>query len=168
MEQVPLMLDGHEIGAVTIREGCACARASLLDDGLYRAYLRGQNGEMLLGVLEPYDGVLRAEKRLPAAKLAALGTIRDAQARRSFSFAAEKWERVPEVPLFADAALSRRVAAIPGGRYRRDGRGTCLAFPYAPDRAFPLIERFCFAQIRAVEGQLCAVYCLDEQGFPIF
>ena len=168
MEQIPLLLEGREIGTVTIREGCAFVQAALLDDGLYRAYLRGGNGELLLGVLEPRDGALRAEKRLSAAELAALGTIRDARARRSFSFAAERWESVGEAPLFADAALSRRVSAIRGGKYRRDGRGIRLALPYAPERPFPLVERFCFAQIRAVEGQLCAVYCLDAQGFPIF
>lgn len=168
MEQIPLLLEGWEIGAVTIRGGCAAVRAALLEDGLYRAYLRGGNGELLLGVLEPRENALRAEKRLSAPELAALGPILDARARRSFSFAAERWEPVGDAPLFADATLSRRVSAIPGGRYRRDGRGTHLALPYAPDRPFPLAERFCFAQIRAVEGQLCAVYCLDAQGFPIF
>ncbi len=171
MERYPLLLGENRIGEITVRRGVTCelcAQCALLSDGLYRAYLRTREGETLLGVLEPCSGVLQAKKRLSGAALEALGEIRDGQARRSFSFAAGQWARIPDAPLFADAALARRVAANRDGRYYRDGRGVHLAFPCAPDRPFPIEELFCFARICTVEGRLCATYCLDERGFPIF
>lgn len=168
MQQFPILLDGREIGTACL-DGARCtARCRVPEDGLYRAYLRGAQGEALIGVLEPRAGAAYAERRLTEAERAALGTIAEAYAARSFAFAPEDWQPLPPGAFFRDEALNRALAQIPGAQTCREGGGRLLALPFDPCRPFPLQELFCFARIRRVGGGLCAVYRVDGQGRPIF
>ena len=57
MERVKLRRRGSCLGEITLRDqgGRTEVRASMEDpgDGLYRAFLRGEQGELMLGVLAP-------------------------------------------------------------------------------------------------------------------
>jgi len=166
----PLRCEGRTLGEVRRRdEGCTVvfeAECECLTDGLYRAYLTGENGELPLGVLAPEDGRLRLRKRFPARETEKIGRITEARAEKSFSFTDESWKPLPPGPLLQNARLDRALAAIPEARMRRSGGGWELALPYAPERPFPLPELFCFARVDASGGRV--LYRFDEKNHPIF
>ena len=141
MEEIRLFCGGQPRGAVTLDRGDSRreVRAEMADpgDGLYRAFLVGERGELPLGVMEPQRGALAVCRRLYARDVAALG------------------------------ALQRCLEGTPRALRRREGERQLLAFPVEEGRPFPLEPLFCLARIRRVEGQLCAVYAFDREGRPL-
>lgn len=129
-------------------------------DGLYRAFLQGPAGELLLGVLEPAGAELRLCRRFYSRDVAALGTPLRGESRRSFAFeGGDHWrETVCPMELFREEFLRRRLKTIRRAWWRREGERLILALPLERGRPFPLEALFCLAQIRRVEGRTCAVY----------
>ena len=171
-QQYPLYLDSREAGSLTLFDegGALCAQALCrpLKDGLYRAYLTGALGRVLIGVLEPRGEMLCAEKRLSAGEVRALGALRGGEALRSFSFSDEHWE--PSFPgrFFSDPALERRLRAQSGTLYRTEGNRRIAALPFDVHRPFPLMELFCFARLQTVEGKSRVLYAAGPDGVPVF
>lgn len=165
---LPLLLSGVRTGEVrTAEDGCVRAVCARREDGLYRAYLEGEEGRALIGVLEPRDARMTAQRRFSREELAALGSLRCGRAVCSFLFGQDGWGDPPP-RFFGDERLERARKAVEGARFRRTGERRELALPYAPDAPFPLEELFCLARIQSVCGRLCAVYCVDGDGRPIF
>ena len=93
MERLPLYCQGERRGEVTLSLwGPNGARteitASMADpgDGLYRAFLTGEQGELPLGVLAPEEGRLSVRRRLYNRDVEQLGRLHRGEARRSFRF----------------------------------------------------------------------------------
>ena len=93
MERVPLYCRRERWGEVTLALwGPNGARTEIIasmddpGDGLYRAFLLGERGEMPLGVLAPEGGRLTVCRRVYHRDIAPLGKVLQGEARQSFRF----------------------------------------------------------------------------------
>ena len=125
-------------------------------DGLYRAFLVGERGELPLGVMEPVEGRLTVSRRLYSRDIAALGRLERGEARLSFRFEESAWQSTND-PAEASAVpeLHGRLRKFPRAWRRREGERLLLA------------TLFCLARVLRVEGRLCAVYAFGRQGQPL-
>lgn len=176
MERVPLTGPGGERGEITVcpqgaRTELRC-RIGDPGDGLYRAFLLGERGELPLGVLAPENGRLELCRRLYSRDVAALGPLLRGEARRSFRFQDApspqsdrvRWHetRCP-AQLFQSCFLQSRLR--PAGRawWRREGALLLLALPLEAGKPFPLEALFCLGRVQGVEGTRCVVYAFREE-----
>lgn len=172
MERLPLTGPRGERGEITVRpQGSRTQlRCWLSDpgDGLYRAFLLGERGELPLGVLAPENGRLELERRLYSRDVAALGPLLRGEGRRSFRFAdaptaarpdPARWHetRCP-AQLFHSRFFQNRLRPIGLAWWRREGELLTLALPLEPGKPFPLEALFCLGSVREVEGRRCVVY----------
>lgn len=173
MERLPLYCQGEQRGEVTTAlwgvNGARVEIHAAMDDpgdGLYRAYLIGEQGEYPLGVLAPEGGRLRVCRRVYHRELAALGTPIRGEARRSFLFEnrGDGWRetRCP-AQLFQDTFLAERLRSYGRGWWRRDRDVLLLALPLEKGKPFPLELLFCLGKVRCVEGVRCVVYGFREE-----
>lgn len=136
-------------------------------DGLYRAVLCGEGGELQLGVLAPENAALELRRMLYSRDVAALGTPLRGEARCSFRFRESGWQETSRpAELLEDRLLRERLGAVETAWWRRDGEVLYLALPLAEDRPFPLETLFCLARPERVEGWPCAVYAF-RRGEPV-
>ncbi len=178
-----LVLDGVG-GSLTVREEGprAVLEAARPDDGrgLYKVWLRGGRGDLLLGTLMPEGGRLHLCRTLPVKELERLGLwpVERAESRLAFSFERPpgreqgpppgwSWERDP-ARLLGDALLRRSAGALRGTALRREGQGFALAARWAADREFPLTPLFCFAHLEELAGERWAVFHFSGRGCPVF
>ena len=143
-------------------------RVSMPDpgDGLYRAFLLGEQGELPLGVLAPEGGRLCVCRRVYHRDLEALGKPVRGEARRSFLFenAGGCWrETCCPAQLFQDRFLTERLRCIGRGWWRRDDGVLLLALPLERGKPFPLETLFCLGSVQCVEGVRCVVYAFREE-----
>ena len=164
MEEVKLYSAGACLGKVSLcpQGGRTEVRAVMEDpgDGLYRASLVGERGELPLGVLEPEGaGRLGLLRRPYSRDVAAVGAPVRGEARRSFPFREDAWQDA-ERPgrLFQSPFLRARLERVPRA-WRREREGLLLlAIPLEEDGPFPLEALFCLARVERVAGRLCAVF----------
>lgn len=145
--EYPVCLEDRRVGtlyACAAPDGAELRSVCRAERGLYRLYVRGSGGEVLLGVTE--DGCLRRcfsrELLLPA------GELRCAVLRRC-----------GEAPRQPD--LLRRLP--PQAQIIRRDRLTEVVIPRREDAPFPLEELFCFA--RAEAGRV--TYLFNGAGRPV-
>lgn len=173
MERVKLYCRGECRGEIALRtDGSRTeVRAVMADpgDGLYRAVLCGEGGELLLGVLAPENAALELRRKLYSRDVSALGPLLRGEARCSFRFREKGWQetRCP-AELLEDRFWKQRLAEVERAWWRRDGELLYLALPLAEGRPFPLETLFCLARPEQVEGVSCAVYAFrrDEPALP--
>lgn len=173
MERLPLYCQGERRGEVTLAlwgpNGARTEIAASMDDpgdGLYRAFLLGERGELALGVLAPEDGRLGVCRRLYNRDVAALGKLRRGEARRSFRFeeAGTCWQETDcPAQMFHSRFLTGRLRPIGRAWWRREGGVLLLALPLEEGRPFPLEALFCLGRIQRVEGKRCVVYAFREE-----
>lgn len=153
----PLYLARRQIGRICITEDekeiCFTVHGAA-PAGWYRICLRGDRGELLLGVWD--GGVLR--RRFSRRLAASAGCIRCAVACPVGRD--EGWQRVEEDTFC-------RWPARDGLWRRRGSRLRQLALPFPPDGPFPLPELFCLAFICSVAGEQRAVFTFDERDRPV-
>lgn len=166
----------HQVRLDVKEEGLrALLTATRPDDGrgLYKAWVLGPTGRLLLGTMAPEQGALSIRRTLSLAELRRCGAwpAQGAAAELSFSFAApglpSGW-RAAEGDLFTDRALGAQVRALSGAILYTDRGGFFLAAPWSPQRPFPLAELFCFAAVRTLGEGTWAVFCFDRAGNPCF
>ena len=173
MERLPLYCQGERQGEVALAlwgpNGARTEiRASMDDpgDGLYRAFLLGEGGELALGVLAPEDGRLAVCRRVYNRDAAALGRLLRGEARRSFRFEETGlcWRETGcPAQLFHGRFLIDRLRPIGRAWWRREGSVLLLALPLEEGRPFPLEALFCLGRIQRVEGSRCVVYAFREE-----
>lgn len=172
VEEIRLFCGGESRGRVILSEGDSRReiRVSMADpgDGLYRAFLVGERGELPLGVMEPEAGKLSVTRRVYSRDIAALGRLERGEARLSFRFAESAWQDTAD-PGEASSIpeLHVRLKKIPRAWLRRERERLLLAIPLKEGDPFPLEILFCLARVLRVEGQICAVYDFDRQGRPL-
>lgn len=173
MKQVPLYCRGIGCGVATLREMEGrleiCGEMPDPGDGLYRAVLVGERGELPLGVMEPKNGALVLRRKPALCDTARIGAVRCVRAGCSFSFQKKVvWNQTScPAELFHDPFLCDRLAAQRCAWWRRGAHRLTLALALKTDAAFPLEALFCFARIERVEGELCAVFVFDEKETPV-
>lgn len=173
MERLPLNCHGERRGEVTLSlwgpNGARTEIAASMDDpgdGLYRAFLTGEGGELLLGVLAPEDGRLTVCRRVYHRDLAPLGKLFCGEARRSFRFGETGpcWrETCCPAQMFRSHFLRQRLQSHGRAWWRREGELLLLALPLEEGRPFPLEALFCLGRIECVEGRRCVVYAFREE-----
>lgn len=168
MERVKLRCREACLGEITLRDqgGRTEVRASMEDpgDGLYRAALRGERGELMLGVLAPEGGMLTLRRMVYTRDVAALGRLVEGEARQSFPFRPAGWRetRCP-AQLFRSSFFQTRLRSVGRAWWRREEPLLLLALPAEEGRPFPLECLFCLGRLERVEGQRCVVYAFQEE-----
>ena len=135
-------------------------------DGLYRAFLTGEGGELALGVLAPEEGRLTVRRRLYHRDVAPLGKLLRGEARRSFRFQETGlcWrETACPAQLFRGRFLRERLQNRGRAWWRREGTVLLLALPLEEGKPFPLEALFCLGRIEEIEGRRCVVYAFREE-----
>ena len=128
-------------------------------EGLYKAWLTGRGGRMMLGTLIPEGGRLFLRRTLSVDSLKrqgvwpAIGVEEQLVCSFRAEIVGEKWE---------DTVLKRSARTMPRHSVSRQGDGFSLRFPFNPRAPFPITPLFCFA--RLVEGEL--VFSFYKGGWP--
>ncbi|MGM9618259.1 MAG: hypothetical protein ACI3W8_00250 [Oscillospiraceae bacterium] len=165
MNELPLLLEGGApVGKLRwAQEGLYYQIEALADqrrEGICRAYLSGENGERLLGVMEPRGQGMYCRKRFAEQQLQGLGRWQGGVLRRSGDGA---WQ-----------PYGGELAGEWGSRIRAEGTLTRLAgslrlvaLPYDQGAPFPLTELFCLAQLRQIGGRRYVIYAFSPEGTPV-
>ena len=155
--EVPVCLEKRRVGTLAVTpsgtDTVFRVRCTGLPAGLYRLYVCGDGGELLLGVTE--DGCLH--RRFSAAMTTPLGTVTRCRAQPA---AAPQW-RPPSPP----DSLPWHVPA--GTLLRREDGVTHLAVPWPPDTPFPLTELFCFASVGRWEEKRYVFFVFSGGWTPV-
>ena len=138
-------------------------------DGLYRAVLVGERGQLPLGVMEPHHGTLVLRRRPYLRDVEKLGMLRSIQVSRSFAFRrGETWKRTDRpMDLFKSSFLRDRLVRYKTAWWKKRENTLLLALPLDEDAPFPLETMFCLARIEVVDDRRCVVYTFDRQEGPI-
>ena len=177
MERLPLTGPNGARGELTVcPQGVRTELRACMDDpgdGLYRAFLLGEHGELALGVLAPEGGRLALCRRLYSRDVDALRPLLRSEARQSFRFQdapqaarteASCWRetRCP-AQLFQSPFLQYRLRPVGRAWWRREGTLLILALPLEEEKPFPLEALFCLGKVQCVEGVRCVVYTFREE-----
>ena len=146
-------------------------QASRHDDGrgLYKVWIRGKSGQLLLGTLAPEHDGLRLYRRLSRSQLERSGCwpVTGGETVLAFSFERSQWLRETHPDRLVKDVVLRRTLNGKSVLMKRQEGGFCLAVPFEPSRPFLLNPLFCLAEIRRVEGKTHAGFCFNEEGNPL-
>ena len=146
-----------------------CERA-LSRDGIYKVWVWGDGGEILLGTMIPEGERLVLGRAIWQMELIRSGCwpVRGGRCRLAAPFAGKTgdgwcWEDDPA--RFVDA----ETAALGEWRrmlVRRRDSGTELAVPWRREEPIPLSALFCLAEQEQIRGEVCLVWKFDCRGRP--
>lgn len=164
-------------GGVTIRqEGrqAICQAISGAEGmGLYKAWLRGPTGQVLLGTLIPEGGVLRLRRVLEISQLEGKGAWPPEGAEISLGEArpmprqAEGWKWVEQPgKMVSDKLVARMLRNTERTLCRRGESGFSLAFPYSCQEPYPLPGLFCLSTLEKISERWYAVFAFSLRGYP--
>lgn len=167
MDRVKLYCCGECRGEIVLRpEGVRTEVEAVMEDpgdGLYRAALCGERGELALGVLAPEGPLLKLRRKLYSRDLAGLDGLLRGEARRSFRFQETGWRETSRpAQLVQESFLQSRMQELGLAWWRKERGLLYLAFPLDGGGPFPLETLFCLARVERVEGRPCAVYAFRE------
>ena len=145
----------------------------LRTDGIYKVWLRGDGGEMLLGALVPEGGMLRLCRTLSVGELRRCGCwpVRSARWGMAYPFRQQQtgdgwyWEEDP--CRFVDRE-TRELGQWCRMLCRKRQNGTDLACPVKHDAPIALVHLFCLAQVEQLRGEKFFVWHFDADGTPSF
>ncbi|WP_297212943.1 hypothetical protein [uncultured Flavonifractor sp.] len=178
MERRFSLLDGR--GWLNVREsqGRAECCGELPDDkkGLYKGWLLGPEGRVLLGTFVPEEGVLRLTRTLGRAELERQGGWPPVGAEAALTYRVQRgapsrpappgWTWTAHPAQLLGEPLLVRAAGKGGALLRREEGGFTLAYPFRTDRPFPLTPLFCFARVTRLEGAYYAAFPFRAGGCP--
>ncbi|MCD8159977.1 MAG: hypothetical protein LUE61_02090 [Clostridiales bacterium] len=133
-----------------------------------KVWLEQGERRLLLGTLMPEGDRLTLSRQRSVGELNRWGVPNPEQATVAGDEPpprADRWQRLDALPLqIRDESLAEALRRAPaGGRWRAEGEGWLLRFPWQPGQAFPLPALFCFGRYR--EGALW--FRLSGQGYPV-
>lgn len=146
------------------------ARCRLPENGLWCAWVVGEQGELRLGVLEPEGEWAVIRRRFSDRMTSPLGRLLRGELRpASGQVKDEKWETAPEPDrLFHASWLQRRLRGAKGALTRKENGYRYVAFPYDKGKCFPLTTLFCFAHVKCIGNRMYAVFAFDDREMPVF
>ena len=166
-----------QFGVVTVRqegEQALCqAMGPLEGHGLYKAWLRGAGGKVLLGTLIPEGGALRLRRTLPLSQLKVQGVwpptgaevVQSPSCTQSAVPPGWQWTDCPG-RLLGERTLSRSLQGVSRALLRRTGERFYLAFPCQPAEPFPIPALFCLSSVERLGEGLYYVFCFSRRGRP--
>jgi hypothetical protein len=143
--------------------------------GLYKAYLQGAAGRVLMGTLMPEQGKLRIARTFSIDSLRRDGVwpLESVEIVLSFPAPPTKtdipngWSRVENLPsLMSDGILKQCANLIKNALVHHQSNGFLIAIPFYG--AFEFAPLFCFAVVETMEGRDYAIFSFDEKGIPKF
>lgn len=145
--------------------------SELKRDGLYKVWIRGSGGEMLLGTLTPAGEKLSLYRALTPLELRRYGCwpIQSARCVMVYAFRGDKQRD--------DWTLEDNPGRLVNEETRKFGewrRMLCrkkedwleLAYPVRKDAALPLSHLFCLAVPMRIHGEMCLVWRFNREGEP--
>lgn len=164
--EVPLLYCGKETGKVLAQE--EGIRVSLQASaahccGICRAYATGEQGRVLIGVMEPGEAGFYCSRIISRSQWKSIGRLLCGEIEEKEE-SREKWNTVPVYGFFR----FHRWQLPQGALWRRGEKGRFLALPFSSNRPFPLPELFCFSRIQQIRQENYAVFLLNEQEMPLF
>lgn len=144
--------------------------------GLYKVYIKGNDGQLLLGTLVPEAGSLKLRRSFSIEELrrAHCWPVEGGYAVLAFSFGRPSGEESPQgwmengleqVPI-ADAVLHRSAAQVRGLLVRRGRAGFWMAAPYGERSPFPITPLFCLGKPARIGQRRYILYHFDTRGYP--
>lgn len=146
-----------------------CERG-LSGEGIYKVWIWGDGGEMLLGTLAPEGDKLVLGRAVWQMELRRCGCwpVRGGRCRLAVPFGTRQpdgwyWEDDPA--RFVDEETAhlgewRRMLA------RRTKEGAELAIPWRREESIPLAALFCLARVEQIRGECCLAWKFDSGGKP--
>lgn len=139
--------------------------------GLYKAWIWGQGGKMLLGTLCPEEHGLKLVRRISRSQLERSGCwpVTGGECALSFSFDEKNtasWQREEHPERLVKDVVLRQ--GLQGNRLLllRQEQGFCLAAPFDSTRPFPVTALFCLAKIARLDGRYHVLFRFDREGNP--
>lgn len=169
MDRVPIIWNGAAAGELTLeREGLYTRFTARcwVQEGLWCVWVIGDRGELRLGVLEPSESGFGIRRRCSGQVTGPLGTVLRGEIRAVPSGNETEWRQLSAAE--AQTPWLRKRIHRCDVWLRQEGGRTFLAVPYDPKEPFPLLPLVCFACVRTVRGQTCAVFAFDSGGRPVF
>lgn len=136
--------------------------------GIYKVWLTGMGGRVLLGTLAPEGGALRLCRRVSRDSLvrADCWPVAGGECVLAFAFGLGTGRRREPADRRMTDPVLRQAARGLSAQVWGEGDGFSMALPFDCTRPFALAPAFCFARVERVEGRLCAVFSFDGQGRP--
>ena len=160
-------------GALTLwEEGMLVhLQAERPDDGrgLYKVWVQGPGGRLLLGTLMPEGGRLHLRRRLSRGELERSGCwpVTGGETVLAFAFERGKWLREERPERLVRDVVLRKSLQGQAMLLRRGEDGFCLSAPFDSKRPFPLTPLFCLSKIERVEGGSRVIFRFDREGNPV-
>ncbi len=156
----PLYLQERRIGTLRVSSdgGDTCFEVDCFTPQrqICRIYAQGERRRLLLGVLE--GGDIRLKRQFSQHLTAPMGRMICARAEMSNtgrdSWRAVRSDEMPRLHLPEGTLIANRSSL------------QLLALPYDETQPFPLVELFCFAEIREIRGDCYAIIAVNDRGEP--
>lgn len=163
-------------GAVTVRQEGRCAVCQAIsragERALYKAWLVGDKGRVLLGTLIPEGGALRLRRSVEVSWLERQGAWppKGAEILEAYSLAPQAlpqgWSRQEEPWKLLEGELRECARELRWALLKRDIEGFFLALPWEKGKPFPLPPLFCLARLERLEGKRYILFRFSRQGKP--
>ena len=163
-------------GAVTVRQEGRCAICRAIsragERALYKAWLIGDKGRVLLGTLIPEGGALRLRRSVEISWLESQGAWppRGAEILEAYSLGPrttpQGWSHQEEPWRLLEGELRECARELRWAFLRRDMEGFFLALPWEGKQPFPLPPLFCLAKMERLEGKWYILFRFSRQGRP--
>ena len=176
---LPLYLGPSVIGSVVCNEESATvsltAKTYATIDGICRAYVRGVDGNLLIGVLSPDGSAFTAEKRISKTSLSDSGLSFDGITYAYAQMTSERsepdttqWRKLGHLPDIltkdvAVCALAKSTDVLADSSFSP----TKLAVPLLTGRPFPRPDIMCLLTPREINGTLYGVLGISKSGSPV-
>lgn len=143
-------------------------------DGIYKVWLRGDGGELLLGTLVPEGGSMLLCRAVSRQELRRCGCwpVQGARCVLAYPFRYQKitgdgWYREEDPGHLVDEE-TRKLGEWQPMLCRKGERGLALAWPVKTDAPIPLVHLFCLAEIGSIRGELHFIWHFNAGGAPYF
>lgn len=174
MDKFPLIYAGRSVGELTVEQEGLYTRFSavchLPKEGVWCAWVVGEQGELRIGVLEPCGLEASISRRFSNRQVAPLGALRGGELRPAGEQPdCTDWKamRRPE-DWFRTPWLCGQLRSLHGVLAAQEGTVCRIAIPYSPRQPFPMTQIFCFARVTMVCGHWYVLYAFDQNELPIF
>lgn len=175
---LPLYLGPSVIGSVVCHEDekrvTLIAKTYATLDGICRAYVRGNESSLLVGVLAPEGAAFSAEKSITKTNLWRAGLTFD---DITYAYAlcpsngadddSTEWQKLDQLPdILCNDKVVCALAKSAGALSDSNLNPTRIAIPLITDRPFPRPDILCLLTPRRINGNLYGILGISKSGAP--
>lgn len=164
------------------------ATAPLLNDGIYKAFLIGDNEKLSIGIMMPNGNEMSAKRSVSEREFAALGSIQQGEAIMTVPFDPAApledtsvssvgqnsieddpdWLPEPYAShLFSDPSVAALWSGVQDCYKKIVSDGTLLAAVLKDEAPFSPVPMFCLGVSQTVHGKSCIVFKINPAGYPV-